>query len=248
MVVLLLGFTIACGSSKNSVMSAGALSGNWQITLNRHSSTVPLTFSGFLLQSGNSVSGSVVLGDGCLGVGPITGTLDSQKLSLTINEFGQDLSLEGPLPSSNGLLSGNFSTLPGGCTAFPNTGTWSAQLVQPMTGSFHGALISPTNGTVTVIGNLSQGPNTGASNATLTGDITATDPQHFCSYLTSATISGVISGTAVSLNLFNPSGFQITQLDVTATPDATALTGNYAFQGISNTCFGDQGTLQLTFP
>lgn len=248
MVLLLLCFTIACGSSKNSTTASGGLTGNWQITLNRHSTTLPLTFSGFLLQSGNSVAGSVVLGDGCLGVGPVTGTLDNQKLSLTINEFGQDVSLEGPVPASSGFLSGNFSTLPGGCTAFPNTGTWSAQLVQPLAGNFHGTFASTTNGTTNVTGNLTQGPNTGASNATLTGAITANDPRPFCSYLTTATISGVISGTTVTLNLFGPDGVQITQLDATATPDAVAVTGNYGFQSISNSCFGDQGTFQLMFP
>ena len=244
----LLGFALGCGSSKNSTSTGGALTGNWEITLNRHASTVPLTFSGFLVQSGNSVTGSVVLGDGCQGVGPVSGTVDSQSLSLNINEFGQELSLQGPLPVSNGAMSGSFTTLPGGCTAFPNTGTWTAQLVQPLTGNFHGTLNSPTNGVVNVSGNLSQGPNTGGSNTTLTGAISATDPQHFCSYLTEATVSGAISGTSVTLNLFDPNGVQITQFAGTTTAGATSLSGNYTFHSISNSCFGDQGTFQVSFP
>ena len=99
LILLLLTFSLACGNSKNSATTSGMLTGNWEITLNRHASTIPLTFSGFMVQSGNAVTGSMVLGDGCKGVGPVNGTLDSQKLSLTINEFGQDLSLEGPLPA-----------------------------------------------------------------------------------------------------------------------------------------------------
>lgn len=247
-VLCLLVASIACGSSRPSQVSGGALSGNWEITLNRHATTVPQTFSGFLVQSGETLSGSVILGAGCQGVGPVTGTLTSQNLSLTINEFGQDVSLVGTLPVNSGSMSGNFSTLPGGCTAFPNTGTWTAQLIPPLAGAFHGTLESTTNGTVQVSGTLAQGPNTGASNATLSGTITALDPQNFCAYLTTATITGLISGTSVTLNLFGPDGLQTTQIDASATPDATSVSGGYVFQQISTSCFGDQGTLKITFP
>jgi hypothetical protein len=243
-----LAILTACGSSNNSQSDAAPLSGNWAITLDRHAVTDPQTFSGFLVQSGNAISGSVILGDGCQGVGPVTGTLDSQKLSMTINEFGQEVSLVGDVPSGNGFISGSFSTLPGGCTQFPNTGTWSARLIPPVGGNFHGTLTSTKNGIVNVTGNLGQGPNTGASNATITGNIVASAPQQFCAYLTSATISGVISGTQATLNLFGPDGVQTTQIDGTLTPDSTSLTGPYVFQRISNSCFGDQGTLQITFP
>lgn len=244
---LLAAIATGCGGS-TSAPTNSVLTGNWEITLIRHASTVPQTFSGFLIQSQQSVNGSVVLGDGCQGVGPVTGTLDNQKLSMTINEFGQDLSLVGDVPSGSGFISGDFSTLPGGCTAFPNTGTWSARLIPPIGGAFHGTLTSASNGTVTVSGNLVQGPNTGASNASLAGSILAENPQQFCAYLTSATISGLISGTSVTLNLFGPGGAQITQVTGNVPPDAASLTGTYVFPRISNSCFGDQGTLQITFP
>ena len=216
--------------------------------MNRHAATDPQTFSGFLLQSGTTLSGSVILGDGCSGVGPVTGTLDGQNLSMTISESGQDVSLAGSVPTGNGILSGSFSTLPGGCTGFPNTGTWVAQLVPPLGGTFHGTLSSPSNGTVSITGDLEQGNNTGASSAALTGSVVANNPQTFCSYLTTATISGVISGTSVTLNLFGPDGVQITQIDASTTPDATSLTGSYVFQALSTSCFGDQGIFQITFP
>jgi len=216
--------------------------------LNRHAATDPQTFSGFLLQSGTTLNGSVILGDGCSGVGPVTGTLDGQNLSMTINEFGQDLSLAGSVPSGNGILSGAFSTLPGGCTGFPNTGTWVAQLIPTIGGTFHGTLVSTSNGTVNITGDLEQGENTGTSSAPLTGSVLANDPQPFCNYLTTATISGTISGKNVHLKLFGPTGVQITQIDAFTTAAATSLTGSYVFQPISTSCFGDLGTFQITFP
>jgi hypothetical protein len=248
LVLIVLCTVTACGNKSSPKSNADSLSGNWEITLDRHASTVPLTFSGFLLQSGNSVSGSVILGGNCQGVGPVKGTLDSQKLSLTISEFGQDLTLVGSAPSSSGFLAGDFSTLPGGCTAFPNTGTWSAQMIPPLGGSFHGTLTSTSNGTVNFTGTLAQGPNTGDSNAPLSGSVATTGSQQFCSYLTSASITGLVSGTAVTLNLFGPNGVQTTQINATASADGTSITGPYVFQTISNSCFGDQGTLQITFP
>jgi hypothetical protein len=248
LVLILLCVALACGDNSTPKPTSGSLSGNWEITLNRHASTVPQVFSGFLLQSGNSIGGSVILGGGCQGVGPVTGTLDNQQLSLTIHEFGQDVTLVGSAPSSSGFLGGDFSTLPGGCTEFPNTGTWSAQMIPPFGGSFHGTLTSASNGTVSFSGNLTQGPNTGDSNAALSGNLATTGSPQFCSYLTSASITGLISGTAVTLNLFGSDGVQITQINATAAADATSITGPYIFQKISDSCFGDQGTIQITFP
>jgi hypothetical protein len=247
-VLIVFCMVTACGNNSSPKSNASSLSGNWEITLNRHSNNVPLTFSGFLLQSGNSIKGSVILGGNCQGVGPVSGTLDNQKLSLTISEFGQDLTLVGSTPSITGFIAGDFSTLPGGCTAFPNTGTWSAQMIPSLGGSFHGTLTSTSNGTVNFNGTLAQGPNTGDSNATLTGSLSTTGSQQFCSYVTSASITGLISGTAVTLNLFDPDGVQITQLNVTASANAASMSGPYVFQKISDSCFGDQGTVQITFP
>jgi len=246
-VLLGIAFLAGCGTS-DPKPTPSTLSGNWSITLNRHATTDPQTFSGFLVQSGNTLSGSVILGDGCSGVGPVAGTLDGQNLNMTINEFGQELSLAGSVPTGNGILSGGFSTLPGGCTAFPNTGTWVAQLVPPIRGTFHGTLTSAGNGNTNITGDLEQGDNTGASTAALTGTVTANIPQQFCNYLTTATISGSISGTRATLNIFGPDGLQITQIEASTTPDATSVTGPYVFQRISNTCFGDQGVFQITFP
>jgi hypothetical protein len=265
--------TMACGGGGNSTStSSGPLSGNWQIALARHVlPTQPLTYTGFLIQSGDSFSGNLLLGSGfigsgCSGVGPVTGTVSGQNVSLTIDEFGEDVSLTGTMPASNAApMNGEFSFLAGGCNAFPGTGTWSAFQVMPIEGSFHGTFTStlppPNNGTVNVAGTLTQGPNTGASTATLTGNISVVGTPHFCSYLSTATITGLISGTSVSLNLFGPDGSLITQIgqigqigdpqvstQATVTPDGTALSAPYTFPAISTSCAEDQGIFQVTFP
>jgi hypothetical protein len=266
--------SMACGGGSKAAPQSGTLSGNWQVTLERHVNPVPpLIFTGFVTQSGNSLAGNFILGSKCLGVGPLTGTLNDSNLSLTIDEFGEQISLEGAVSP----LGGEFSNLTGGCTAFANTGVWTAVQVAPLTGSFHGTFTSSKgNGVLNVSGTLAQGPNTGASTATLSGNLAVTGPGSFCSYLSTATISGLISGTTVALNLYGPDGAEITQIgqvgqinnpSVVPSPgvcgantpknsnpcllvaqDATSLSGNYAFPFISSSCTGDVGTIQLTLP
>lgn len=257
---------VSCGGGASTPQS-GALSGNWEIQLFRHvNPSPPLVYSGFLVQSGNNITGSLMFnlsteGNGqCLGVGSVNGTTDQQNVSLTINEQGEEVSLSGEMPASGSslALSGQFSNLAGGCTNYANTGTWTATNVASVAGSFHGSFTSteiPSNGSFNVTGTINQGPNTGGDTATLSGNIVATSTSSFCPYLSSATISGLISGTSLLMNLFGPNGMQITQLGeigssstVTITPDATSITGTYSFPSISSSCIGDEGTFQLTFP
>jgi hypothetical protein len=202
------------------------------------------------LQAGPKVSGSVILGDGCSGVGSVTGTSDGQNVTLAIQEFGQDLSLNGNMPSGAGSLNGQYSTIAGACGG-NSTGTWTAFQVKPLAGAFHGTFTS-LNGTLSVTGSLTQGANIGASTATVSGNITATGTVT-CTYLTSASIRGVISGTVLNLDLYDSHGNIIGQLPAIAqpallTPDATSLSGSYSFAAISGNCFGDNGGVQLSFP
>ena len=238
-----------CGSGSKP-QTSGALSGNWQISLVPQLNSSPLTYSGFLLQTGNSVNGALILGDGCAGVGPVTGSVAGNNFELDIDEFGQSLNLTGTLPSPNSgaFLGGQFSTLSGGCNA-AQTGTWSAFQVPPLTGPFHGTMVS-SNGTVDVAGTFTQGSNTGASSATLSASIATTSVLPFCSYLTTGTITGVISGTTASLFFYGPNGNQLNSLPDLGTVkrDGSSLTIAYGFAGISKSCAGDNGTMQLSFP
>ena len=221
--------------------------------------------SGLLLQSGNSVTGSFIgfttgfnATFGCNGIGPVRGTLNGQNLKLNVNQSGQEVSLNASFPSeapsSTNPLTGQFTTLAAGCTD-SSTGTWSAFPVTPLSGSFHGTFTPATGVAPTdVTGTLNQGPNVGTSNATLTGTINANGPSGFCSYLNSATITGLISGTQVSLDIFGSNGSQIGQVGpgATITPDAKSLSCStpctYTFSQISKSCTGDSGTVELTFP
>jgi hypothetical protein len=250
--------TLSCGGGNSSSSTPAAMSGNWQFTLTRHNSTQPWVFSGFLLQTGNNITGSFVLGAGCAGVGPVSGSFDGQNLQLNVGEFGQDFSLTAKLSTasfSGPSLAGQFSTLQGGCTGFSSAGTWTAVRIAPLAGAFHGTLVSTTNGTINVTGSLTQGANIGASNATVTGTITASGSPRFCSYLSTATITGTISGGSLILALQGPDGSQIGQIPAPIpapgaiiTPDATSLTSSYVFPAISSGCIGDQGSLTVTFP
>src|SRR5579871_6978871 len=73
------------GSSNNSnppVNGTGALSGNWQMSLLPTGKTLAKTQSGFLQQSGSTVTGGLmVLDSPCSGVGNVTGTLDGSTVS-----------------------------------------------------------------------------------------------------------------------------------------------------------------------
>jgi len=252
--LLLLGVTIVaevgCGGGSKPASATGLLEGNWQITLIPHGSTLQPVYTGFLLQKGPNVSGSVILGDGCSGVGTVTGKFDGQNVTLGIQEFGQDISLNGSMPSGSASLSGQYSTLAGACGG-NSTGTWTAVQVKPLAGAFHGTFTS-LNATLTVTGTLTQGANIGASTATVSGNITATGTV-ICSYLTSASIRGVISGTVLNVDFYDSKGNIIGQIPTTAqpallTPDGTSLSGSYSFGAISGSCFGDNGSVQLSFP
>jgi hypothetical protein len=264
MLTIYLAFVvISCGANIADPPAAANLAGNWQITLNRHANPVPLTYSGFLLQSGTSITGSFILGDGCQGVGPVTGSLLGQNVQLTVNEFGQDVNLTAVLQTGNAPLNGEFSTLAGGCTEFPSTGAWSSVELKPLSGTFHGTFISSNSAllipTLQVTGIVTQGPNIGASNATLSGTLTAASYVAPCAYLTNATIVGTISGETVVWNLYSPNGALLGRVPLpgglpqgpptaTISADGSSLTGSYQFQSISSTCTGDQGSVQLTFP
>lgn len=260
---ILLIATSCGGGSSSSAHPDSAISGNWVITLVRHNSTEPWTFSGFLLQSGGSVSGSVILGAGvgCQGVvGPVTGSFDGKQLQLTIGSFGQDFSLTGGMTSGgssgDASLQGQFSTVQGGCLGFSSSGTWSAVRIPPLSTTFHGHFVPAAINvaTIDVTGTLAQGSNVGASNATLTGTINSTGGTQFCPYISTGSVTGVISGDNVVLNLYGPDGSQIGQIPDFGFPpaalsaDGKSLTGDYSLQGLSVDCPVNNGTVTLTFP
>jgi hypothetical protein len=241
-----------CGGSSSSSSSAkqGPLAGNWQITLTQEipaqNPIVQLSVSGFLLESNNSVTGSLALpGDGttfnCAGVGPVTGTVSGQNVAMSVDEGGSTLSLTGAVSSDSKVMAGTYQTLPGGCTKTPTSGTWAAFQIPPLNGNFSGNLTGSsymasftgkkTADPIPVTGTMAQSSNIGASNATLTGTINATGYPCF----TTASVTGTISGSNVILSVFGFDGSQIGTLGTSSNPAVASSGPNGAMLTSSNT-------------
>jgi hypothetical protein len=216
LLVLVLG-EMGCGGSASSPDPSASLSGNWQFNIYQNKSTIPQSESGFLLQSKNSVSGNLAVQPtathNCSGVAPLSGTVSGSNVTLSINEFGSVLSLLGSASSDLSSMSGSYTASDNVC-GNPTTGSWTAVQVAPLTGTFSGTLTSTsTNSPLAgnsyqVSGSLTQGPNTGTSDADLVGFMAVTN--YPC--LSTAQVRGIISGQNVTLSLFGPDGSLAAQL------------------------------------
>jgi len=215
-----------------------------------------LSVSGFLAASNGSLTGSVqgptILGSNgthnCGGVGPVTGTITGQNVTFSINPGGTVFNFTGVISSDNTSMSGDYQALSGACyVPEATTGTWTAVLVPPMNGSFTGSLsnsaymslltgVSPP-APIAVSGTFAQSTNAGASNASLTGTITAVGYPCF----TTATVTGTVSGESVILSVFGYDGSQIGVLG-TASGPATAAPGS---SGLTLDTVGTTGPLTL---
>jgi hypothetical protein len=251
LLTLLLLVTACGGGSSNSAGSSSAsISGNWQMTLQKNKTKLKRTQSGFLQNNKDAVTGSVILTDiPCSGVGTVTGSVSGTNIALSVGLTGLIVNLTGTVGSDQASMSGDYTILSTGCEGSSNTqeaGTWTAALVKPLNGNFQGTFTSQRLGTaLPVTGKVSQGPNAGISNAPLTGNLSVTG---YC--FTTANIVGLVSGTAVVMNLVNPDGVQIGQLAATSTADATSMIGTYDIlpqgPGGKSPCEnGDRGTVCL---
>jgi hypothetical protein len=214
----------ACGGGTSSSSSNnGPISGNWQIDLSQERPPAQFAVSGFLLQSNNSLTGSVARpGQGCAGPVPLTGTVSGQNVVLSVNSG--TMSLTGSVSSDGKSMSGVYQTLPQDCTRSATTGTWTALQVPPLNVNFTGTLpnslymqlvtglIPPAP--IMVSGSLSQSGNIGSVNATLTGTINAVDYPCF----STASLNGTVSGTSVVLSVFSFDGTQIGSIGVQTNP------------------------------
>jgi len=221
-----------CGSSSSTVNSSSAsagISGNWQMSLQPADSGDPKSQSGFLLQSGNVISGGVIVSDNpCSGVGTVTGTVSGSDVSLVVTLSGIVINLSGTVSGQN-AMSGNYNVLAAGCEwpgVSPQTGTWTATQIPPLNGNISGTLTSnaATSGTFGITGQLTQGANTGISTAPLTGTISIPG---YC--FTSANLVGTVSGTAVTLNLVDSNGAQIGE--ITSVLNGNSLSGHLSYLG-----------------
>jgi hypothetical protein len=185
---------------------------------------------GFLLQNNGAVTGQAVytISNANLavcdsGTAPITGTVSGQTITLTAAAGTQTFSLTGTLGSGGTITNASFTT-PGGtagggvCGVATTSGVMSWTSVPPLTGSIAGSFHSASgsssglgNQDFPVTGSLTQGPNIGASNATVTGTLSfiinpnAVTPvsDYPCIPAGVVSVNGTISGNTVSLNLID---------------------------------------------
>lgn len=179
--------------------------------------------------SGQSVSLTATIG--AVVQNPTTGAYEPGTQTFTLSG--------GQLSSDNSSIQGGTYTstagyyLPQGSSTYASCGTaqtttnptWSAASVPSITGSFQGFFHSTSQANsllagqvFSVTGSLLQGPNIGASSATVTGTLTFTG--YPC--LTKAAVNGQISGSAVVLQIFNASsGTDVGQLGGLGTGNGT---------------------------
>jgi len=242
--LLCVAILASCGGSNGGERAATPLSGNWQMSLQRDAASGLKTLSGFLVQSGNSVTGNMLLSGqtSCAGVGPVSGQLSGSAVTLTVDQTGQTVNLTGTTGTGISSMSGNYSILSSPC-GDTSVGTWTASVVQPLNGSFQGTFTSTE--TIGVVfhfsGTISQAANTGASTANLSGSMTSTDASCF----SSASVSGLISGTAVVLNLVSSEGVALGQYRGTAATDAGSIAGTYDIFNAAGGC-DDFGNATIT--
>ena len=257
--ILILTF-LACGGSSSNSQATGALSGNWQLNLTEEFPRPPaqLFAGGFLAQpNGSTLTGSVqgpflinLNGSGlCGGVGTLTGTVNGQNVSFSLNPGGTVFNFSGVIASGSQSMSGSYQALGGACFSNPTSGTWTATLIPPLNGSFTGTLMSQYMATlngasspvpVSVSGSITQSSNAGGATASVTGTITAVNYPCFAT----ASMVGTISGQNVYLNLYDYTGTQIGTLGYTGGPGSVGnpATVQVATSGVSLVDTADSGS------
>lgn len=232
-------FLTACGSSSHSADTASeSISGNWQMTLQPADTTsAPRSQSGFLLQNGNTITGQLMLTDPpCSGTGNVSGSMSGSSVSMAIDPTGVSVSLTGTVGSNPNSMSGNYTILSSGCTgnnSSPDTGTWTASLVAPLNGNFQGTFTRENGtGSYSFAGTVTQGPNTGSLDATLSGTLNVTAYNGATAQcFTGGTLSGVASGTSAVMNLLDSNGNQIAEMYGTTSLDGSSMTGTFVYEG-----------------
>lgn len=233
-----------CGGANPSTTTGGPLSGNWQLNLVQNYPTpqTQLSASGFIVESSSALTGSVqgpttLSSNGthnCGGVGPLTGTISGQDVTFSLNPGGTTFTFTGTISSDNTSMSGSYEAAGVGCYVQPGTtGTWTASLIPPLNGNFTGALTNSTYMSlltgqtppppISVSGTINQSTNAGASNASLTGTISAVGYPCFVT----ASLTGTVSGQSVNLSVFGYNGEQIgTLTSAVAAPGSSGPTIN----------------------
>lgn len=233
-------FFAACGGGSGTPagqQTSASVSGNWQFTVAPpgDNSFLGGLQGGFLVQNGGTVTGAAVysvlltqLAFPCnSGSAPITGSVSGQTATLAAVAGTQTFTFTGTLSTDGSTMSGTYSSTAGTAPDGSPCGTaqtglqWSAMSVPPITGPVQGSFHSIGGGTgladqdFLVTGALTQGPNIGASNATVTGTLSFLNPAtNLSDYpcFTIASVNGQISGNSVILQLIDIGGSTVGQI------------------------------------
>lgn len=236
--LLLLACTVAlsgCGgsSSSNRLLIPPSLSGNWQFTMSppTDGSFVGGLQGGFLLDNNGSVSGAATYSVSLTnfsapcnrGSATVTGTINGQTVEFSAVAGTQTFSLNGTLSLDGSTMTGTYDATAGTagdgspCGAAQTGAQWIAILVPPLDGPIQGSFQSGggaaglSEQNFAVSGTLLQAQNTGASSSIVTGSLTFLNPITNTSpypCFGSASVSGQISGTSVSLQIMGNGGAQ----------------------------------------
>ena len=237
------------GGSSGGSQPTGTLTGNWQFTMAAQTDGNPAdpTFigglqGGFFLQSNGSVTGQTVysiasstsITGACnSGSAPVSVTISGQNVSITEVAGSQTFTLTGTLASNGSTMMGTYTSTAGTAVdgspcGYAETGlSWSAVSVPPLSGSISGSLHSGGTGDNSgllnqdfpVTGSLTQGPNIGASNATVTGSLSFMNPlsgssDYPCIPSGVVYVNGQISGNTVILQLIDVNGSDDGQIGI----------------------------------
>jgi hypothetical protein len=270
----------SCGGgsdSSNQALTTGQLAGNWQFTMSPPSdnSFVGGIQGGFLLQNNSTgaITGEVTYAISLppaggapatlcnSGTAPVTGNFNGQNITLTAVAGPQTFTLSGTLSATGTTLLGTYSsTLNKGCGTAQSNLQWSAVSVPSLTGTIQGFFHSSNsngnpalqNQVFPVTGSFTQGENIGASNATVTGTLTF---QNY-SCLSTVSVNGQVSGSAVILQMIGSNGLSVGQIGAPASTTASnplpvavlnssagvMVQGTSGYQVISSSCPGGSTT------
>lgn len=248
------------------------------------SSPCPLLMGGFLLPNNDSMTGAVTYSIKiaaqqpgafpCSGSAPIGGNQSGTNVNLTVQAGPQTFSLTGTLSSDGTTMMGTYSSLATQeCGTAQNGLQWSAVAVPAVSGQVQGFFHSrvshiqfnpdfPNDQDFAVTGFLTQGENTGASSATVTGTLNF-ETAYPC-LGTTASVNGEVSGNSIVLQIIASNGllagqigssatstqFQASPVALQSTPNGVILAGANGYSVSSQKCPGanspgDSGNLCL---
>ena len=102
------------------------MSGNWRFFVTSQKLVGSTgTGNGALVQSGQTVSGTLNFTGACTTTTPLAGTLQANTFAFQLTEHGQPASFTGTISNNSSHVSGSWTTTLGGCVD-GDFGTWFA--------------------------------------------------------------------------------------------------------------------------